>query len=168
MKLNLQSHEMLVGLNKSRVIPKNFLLGNEIRRKTMAAPMTPVKCYSLGNICIVCGFSFISKRVDEKGNVKLVKMLDKKLRLTKERRETVLSVCKMQDDTCFPSDSGVCYKCFRALERVLKTEKEVLQTREKFRSSLRTTMTRLYSYNFLPWCIKLECSMQAQFIMYRF
>jgi hypothetical protein len=116
---------------------------NVIRTQAMAAPSTPKKCYYLGNICVVCGFSFVTKSVDKDGNVQVAKCLDKKLRLTRERLETLWNIRDFKEETCFPLDSGVCQKCFRAMERVLKVEKEAAEARERFKSSTQSTMTRL-------------------------
>ena len=94
--------------------------------------MTPVKYYPLGNICVVCGFSFVTKRVDESGNIIIDKCLEKKLRITPERRATLHNVCNLSEDIRFPSDMGVCQKCFHSMDRVLKAEKEALETRLTF------------------------------------
>ena len=48
--------------------------------------LTPRKIYSLGNICIICGFSFVNTFIDTSGK-KLTKInFDKKLKLTDERQ----------------------------------------------------------------------------------
>lgn len=146
---------MLVEGNKSRVVPNvKKKKKNVIRTKTMAARITPVKCYSLGNICVVCGFSFVTKFVDELGSIKVQKCLDKKLRLTRERLETLLNVCDVKKETCFPGDAGVCQKCFRAMDRVRKLEKEAMEARERFTSNIRSTMSRLV-YNKESYCLNV-------------
>ena len=63
--------------------------------------MIPVKIYNLGNVCMVCGFCFVTKKVDSEGNVSVQKFLDKKLKLTPKRIGIRRNVCDITGDTCF-------------------------------------------------------------------
>ncbi|XP_048770593.2 uncharacterized protein LOC125676812 [Ostrea edulis] len=116
----------------------------------MAAPVgthgstrtTPRKVYPLGNICLICGFSFVSKSVDTDGNIKINKYLDKKLRLSTDRMKVLKDVCGISDSVVYPTDTGVCQKCFRSTERVLKLEKEAATMRESFKASVQLTLQR--------------------------
>ena len=83
----------------------------------MAAPYdsgtgatTPRKAYILGNICALCGFSFIQTEQDISGSYKTVKLFDKKLKLNEERRSNIRRVVDV-DVLSYDSSSfsaGVC------------------------------------------------------------
>ncbi|XP_056005091.1 uncharacterized protein LOC125654936 [Ostrea edulis] len=121
-----------------------------MKKQNMAAPVgthgstrtTPRKVYPLGNICLICGFSFVSKSVDTDGNIKINKYLDKKLRLSTDRMKVLKDVCGISDSVVYPTDTGVCQKCFRSTERVLKLEKEAATMRESFKASVQLTLQR--------------------------
>lgn len=108
--------------------------------ETLAVPLK--KVYPLGNSCLVCGFSFIQMLVDRDGNTAINKYLDKKLRLSVERLKIVKDVCNITNDVIFTKDTGVCQKCFRNIEMVLKIEKEAATLRDSFKSSVQVTMQR--------------------------
>ncbi|XP_061166248.1 uncharacterized protein LOC133175140 [Saccostrea echinata] len=81
---------------------------------------TPRKTLSLGNICIICGFSFIHTFIDSNGKEITQKFFDKKFKLTEERKKIINSVCQ---------------KCFRTVERLSKMEKEVSELKCKLKYS---------------------------------
>ena len=103
---------------------------------------TPRKIYPLGNVCLICGFSFVSKSVDSDGNVKVNKYLDKKLRLSADRIKILQDVCGISASVVYPVDTGVCQKCYRSAERVLKIEKEAETLRESLKVSAQVTLQR--------------------------
>lgn len=80
--------------------------------------------------------------VDRDGNTAINKYLDKKLRLSVERLKIVKDVCNITNDVIFTKDTGVCQKCFRNIEKVLKIEKEAATLRDSFKSSVQVTMQR--------------------------
>lgn len=98
--------------------------------------MTPIKIYNLSNVCVVCGFCFVNKKLDKEGKLTVENFLDKRLKLTHERIHILRNVCDTKGDLCFPTDSGVCQTCFRNLEKVLKLEYNAKCMRENFRSKL--------------------------------
>ncbi|XP_056001590.1 uncharacterized protein LOC130048623 [Ostrea edulis] len=108
----------------------------------MSTRTTPRKVYPLGNICLIWGFSFVSKYVDTDGNIKINKYLDKKLRLSTDRMEVLKDVCGISDSVVYPTDTAVCQKCFRSTERVLKLEKEAATMRESVKASIQLTLQR--------------------------
>ncbi|XP_063412299.1 uncharacterized protein LOC134695054 [Mytilus trossulus] len=108
----------------------------------MAAPMseklTPRKTYLLGNICVVCGFSFIQKVKEANGIEVEHKYFDRKLKLSEERRKNINNVVGFE---C--KGEGVCQKCYRSVEKVLKTEKESTDLKGKLRQSTQTVENTL-------------------------
>ncbi|XP_056002390.1 uncharacterized protein LOC125663311 isoform X4 [Ostrea edulis] len=113
----------------------------------MAAPgvtddSTTQEINRLGNVCLVCGFPFVNKYVDADGNIKIHKCLDKKLRLSTDRIKTLKNVCGFSDSAVYSNDTGVCQKCFRSAEKVLKLEKEAVTTRESVKATFQLTLQR--------------------------
>lgn len=72
-------------------------------------------------LCLICGFSFKVKEQQSDGTVKVTKHLNRKLRLSQERKNTVTYVV---GDIHVSDTNGVCVKCFQTTERVIKLEKE--------------------------------------------
>ncbi|XP_052073799.1 uncharacterized protein LOC127711731 [Mytilus californianus] len=80
------------------------------------------------NRCIICGFTFIQKETTSDGLVITNKFTHRKLKLTTERlREIEKVVGNLQKKK--KDDNGVCLKCYRAVERVLRLEKEAEKTK---------------------------------------
>lgn len=122
----------------------------EIRKCTMAAPMTPIKINNLSNVCVVCWFCFVNKKLDTEGILTVEHFfLDKKLKLTHERIYIYIlrNVCDTKGDLCFPTDSGECQTCFRNLEKVLKLDNNAKCLRENFRSKLQIYNGKVISIN---------------------
>lgn len=118
----------------------------EIRRCTMAAPMTPIKINNLSNVCVVCWFCFVNKKLDKEG-ILTVEHFFKIKSLNLHTKESIYiyilrNVCDTKGDLCFPTDSGVCQTCFRNLEKVLKLDNNAKCPRETSRSKLQSTMER--------------------------
>jgi len=67
--------------------------------------------------------------------------LDKKLKLSDERRKNIENVTGfgVKNDT----EAGVCQKCYRSVERVLKMEKETSELKGKIRNSAHTVQSTL-------------------------
>lgn len=86
----------------------------------MAAPsketQTPKKTYSLCNMCIICGFSFIQTIKDSFGKEITKKYFDRKLKLTEERKKIISDAIGV-DTYDVGNDTGVCQKCFRSVEK---------------------------------------------------
>lgn len=105
--------------------------------------MTPIKIYNLNNVCIVCGFCFVNKKLDKEGKLTVEIFLDKKFKLRHERIHILRNECDTKGDLCFPTDSGVCQTCFRNLGKGAEIRKNNAKCmRENFRSKLQSTMER--------------------------
>ncbi|XP_062611472.1 uncharacterized protein LOC134273299 [Saccostrea cucullata] len=104
----------------------------------MAQSMTPRKTCLLGDMCIICGFSFvlIEKTADGKENIH--KFYDTKLRLNKEREECIKKVTETSLDLGLESctNAGICRKCWRSVESIIKTEEKNNAAKHKLRQSL--------------------------------
>lgn len=86
--------------------------------------ITPRKHFFLGDMCIVCGFLFvlIEKIFDGKENIN--KFYNNKLRLNKDRVSCIKKVIEIliDVDNCF--NVGVCCKCYRMIEIILKMDEK--------------------------------------------
>lgn len=102
---------------------------------------TPRKTYSLGNICVLCGFSFVQIEKRKDGTEVEHKYLDRKLKLTSERLKNIQKVTEMT----FPRDegSGVCQKCYRSVENVIKSETKATEMKLKIRKTAQTVANTL-------------------------
>ena len=95
-----------------------------------AASGAPRKKYVRSNICVLCGLSFIQTEITREGVEIYCKQLMKtKLRLSNER---VLMIQRVIEQFVLPEDGttdGVCIKCYRHVESVIKleTQKENLK-----------------------------------------
>ena len=114
----------------------------------MAAPMvsvvgTSVKTSSLGDICIVCGFSFIEQERKSDGTVTIKKHYNRKYKLTDER---ILKIEKVIRQKVIPGNfSGVCTACFREIEKVINFEKEIEELKTKLSDSFSSVNMSLTS-----------------------
>lgn len=111
----------------------------------MAAPSeslpTPKKTYFLGNICILCGFSFVQMIKQSDGTEFTKKFLDRKLKLTAERKFNIEQVTEMnisEEEGC-----GVCQKCYRSVEKVIKSEREIKELKGKIKETAKTVASTL-------------------------
>lgn len=99
----------------------------------MAAPDTPSKTCALSDICVLCGFSFIEYEKKENGEHVLHKHFDRKLRFNNERQENVYKVTGIN----FSENSAVCFKCYRSVDSVLKSEQKNKNMKEQICSKAR-------------------------------
>ena len=89
------------------------------------------KTYFLGNICILCGFSFVQMIKQSDGTEITKKILDCKLKLTAERKfniEQVTEINVSEEEGC-----GVCQKYYRPVEKVIKSEREIKELKGKIK-----------------------------------
>lgn len=82
----------------------------------MAEPLSPRRVYFNGNICIICGFCFVPK--------------ESELKLSKERLQNIDIVIGSIVNSDIEKN-GVCIKCYRAVEKVIKLRNEVKSLTEK-------------------------------------
>lgn len=100
----------------------------------MAQPMTPRKTCVLGDQCIVCGFSFVQHERTADGKEIIHKFYQSKLKLNLERIECIKKVTERSDvQEC---DGGMCRKCFRSVESVIKTDEKNQVAKQKIRESM--------------------------------
>lgn len=106
------------------------------------SPATPRRLYHASNICILCGFAFIQTEVLASGEQKEIKFLNRKLKITKEKVDTIkLVIDEFSHD--LSSSNGVCKTCFRSVERVLRLENEVKGLQNEIKVS-RSAVRRKY------------------------
>lgn len=100
----------------------------------MAQPMTPRKTCVLSDSCIVCGFSFVQHERTADGKEIIHKFYQSKLKLNSERIECIKKVTERSDvQEC---DGGICRKCFRSVESVIKTDEKNQVAKQKIRESM--------------------------------
>ena len=102
---------------------------------------TPRKTLLLGNICVICGFSFVQKIKESDGRVVVKKFLDRKYKLTVKHKELIDRVIGFEIRS--DGDQGVCQKCFRTVERLDRTDRENIAAKEKLRQSAETVQRTL-------------------------
>lgn len=102
------------------------------------AASTPRKTCVLSDVCILCGFSFIQIEKTD-GGEKIQKFFDIKLKLNKERVDNVKKITGLPDIDV-ATNAGVCKKCYRSVESILKTEEKNQITKQRFREIAETTM----------------------------
>lgn len=114
----------------------------------MAAPDTPSKTCAPSDICVLCGFSFIEYEKKENGEHVLHKHFDRKLRFNNERQENVYKVTGIN----FSENSAVCFKCYRSVDSVLKSEQKNKNMKEQICSKARQDKLKKHNYYnfFLP------------------
>lgn len=81
--------------------------------------------------------SFKLKKTD--GGEKIHKFFDIKLKLNKERVDNVKKITGLPDIDV-ATNAGVCKKCYRSVESILKTEEKNQITKQRFREIAETTM----------------------------
>lgn len=94
----------------------------------MAEPLTPRRVYFNGSICItcICGFCFVSTETDETGNITIKKYTNMKFKLSKERLQNIdIVIGTIENSDIEKNGYGVCIKCYRAVEKVIKLRNEV-------------------------------------------
>ncbi|XP_063396369.1 uncharacterized protein LOC134680974 isoform X2 [Mytilus trossulus] len=103
----------------------------------MEAPRVEPLTKFVENICVICGFVFVQKETKSDGFVITNKFLHRKLKLTTERfceiEKVVGNLQRKKKD-----DNGVCINCYRAVERVLRLEKEAKKTRARLLKLIET------------------------------
>ncbi|XP_069110243.1 uncharacterized protein [Argopecten irradians] len=96
------------------------------------AVVTPRK----SNCCIFCGVRFIT--FAEEGKI-VFKKFDTKLKINEERRKNIEDA--VEQVIVVQGENGICRKCFRAVQKILKLEKDVSDLRNELIQSMRTTMS---------------------------
>ncbi|XP_048774679.2 uncharacterized protein LOC125679473 [Ostrea edulis] len=102
---------------------------------------TPQKTYVLGNVCVICGFAFIQHLKNADGTITVTKYLDRKFKMSKERKETIEKVVGFEVKV--DAESGVCQKCYRSAEKVIRMEKESTELRENLKKTTSTVQQTL-------------------------
>lgn len=117
---------------------------------TAATSTTPRKTCVLSDVCILCGFSFVQIEKTVDGEEKPHKFHQIKLKLNSERLENIRKLTGLTDvDVTNIINAGVCRKCYRTVESVLKTESKHDSIKQKFRemalNTVKTNMLQLLS-----------------------
>lgn len=97
----------------------------------MAESITPRKHFFLGDMCIVCGFSFVLIEKTSDGKENINKFYNNKLRLNKDRVSCIKKVTETSIDVDNCSNAGVCRKCYRTIETILKTDEKNNDAKQK-------------------------------------
>ena len=101
---------------------------------TSSSSSTPRKTCILSDVCILCGFAFIQIEKTSFGEERIHKHFDKKLKLTVERLEIIRKITGLTDiDVTNVSSAGVCIKCYRTADSIMKTESKNDVIKQKFR-----------------------------------
>lgn len=102
----------------------------------MAESITPRKHFFLGDMCIVCGFSFVLIEKTSDGKENINKFYNNKLRLNKDRVSCIKKVTETSIDVDNCSNAGVCRKCYRTIETILKTDEKNNDAKQKIKDSV--------------------------------
>ncbi|XP_056009500.1 uncharacterized protein LOC130051535 [Ostrea edulis] len=116
----------------------------------METSTTPRKTCVLSDVCILCRFSFVQIEKTIGGEEKVHKFYEMKLKLNSERLENIRKLTGLTDvDVTNIINAGVCKKCYRTVESVLKTESKHDLIKQKFReialNAVKTNMLQLLS-----------------------
>lgn len=106
-------------------------------------PQTPRRIYYKSNICVLCGFAFVQAEVTSTGETIEKKLFNKKLKLTEEKILAIRNVLGEFNHECITSNNGVCKQCFRTIEKIIKSEKEVEELQKEIKAS-RSLVRRKY------------------------
>ncbi|XP_062569086.1 uncharacterized protein LOC134231180 [Saccostrea cucullata] len=107
------------------------------------ATSTPRKTCVLSDTCILCGFSFIQIERKENGEEKVHKFFETKLRLNTERKDSIKQLTGLTDIADVTTNAGVCKKCYRSVESIMKTESKNEQIKQRFREVAQRTIQTL-------------------------
>ena len=107
------------------------------------APMTPRRIYLKENVCIICGFCFETRETNTSGDVIVKKLNNLKLRLTAERVQNIEKIIESKENINFDEPKGICVKCNRSIERVLRLKNEVHSLTEHIKDANARTMQAL-------------------------
>ncbi|XP_062581297.1 uncharacterized protein LOC134243098 [Saccostrea cucullata] len=108
----------------------------------MAAPMTPRRVYLQRNICVICGFCFETRETDSLGNVEIKTRFNLKLKLTNDRLQNIAEVLGSLENLDV-GQKGICIKCNRSVERILRLGAEVRELTEQIQNHFSRTQERL-------------------------
>ncbi|XP_053388534.1 uncharacterized protein LOC128551661, partial [Mercenaria mercenaria] len=93
------------------------------------AQSTPRKQHIVTDKCALCSFSFCNIEITSSGETfKNTTYLNRKLKLTVEKIEDLKVILGVRDFV--PTETGICIKCYRKVESVKKTEKELQKTKQ--------------------------------------
>ena len=104
---------------------------------------TPKKNHSLTDRCCFCGMSFLEIFITGSGTKNIQKRYKQKLKLTGER---ILTVKRATSITLTDLDTGICQKCYRKVESILKhrqTLDQMIGELEKQRSKIEQVINLL-------------------------
>ena len=87
------------------------------------APMTPRRIYLKENVCIICGFCFETIETNTSGDAIVKKLNNLKLKLTTERVQNIEKIIESKENINYDESKGICVKCNRSIERVLRLKK---------------------------------------------
>ncbi|KAL3847092.1 hypothetical protein ACJMK2_018022, partial [Sinanodonta woodiana] len=97
---------------------------------------TPRRQFSRDSICLLCGFAVIQRDISATGEIVERKLFTYKLKLTTERISTIRKVIdtfvvtELQIKEC-----GVCTKCFKKVEHIIKIQHENEQSKAQLNDS---------------------------------
>ena len=121
----------------------------------MAAPTTPRKTCVLGDVCICCGFSFAQIEVKTDGERITHKFYECKLKLNALKLANIRNVCdfSLNDllDNTTGAATGICRKCDRTINSILKAEEKNNALKKLVREKLQQTYaTNVIHFSHLP------------------
>lgn len=102
--------------------------------------MTPRRIYLQDNVCVICGFCFETRETSASGEIVVRKLNNLKLKLTNERVANIAKVIESKENLILDRLKGICIKCNRAVERVLRLKNEVRSLTENIKESNARTM----------------------------
>ncbi|XP_048757078.2 uncharacterized protein LOC125667567 isoform X1 [Ostrea edulis] len=112
--------------------------------KMASISATPRKTCLLSDACILCGFCFKQIEKASDGSEKIQKFSEIKLRLNEERWGNIRKLTGVLTDLDEKGLGGVCKKCYRQVESVLKIEAKNAVVKERFHEmAVRTLKTKM-------------------------
>lgn len=110
--------------------------------------MTPTKTCVLGDACIICGFLFVQFEKTTDGTDIIHKFYQNKLKLNSEKVDCIRKVTEKSDLDLEGSNAGVCRKCFRSVESIIKAdEKNKKAAKQRLIQSLDQVCKTVFSYS---------------------
>lgn len=98
--------------------------------------MTPTKTCVLGDACIICGFLFVQFEKTTDGTDIIHKFYQNKLKLNSEKVDCIRKVTEKSDLDLEGSNAGVCRKCFRSVESIIKADEKNKAAKQRLIQSL--------------------------------
>ena len=96
--------------------------------------------YLQENVCVICGFCFETRETTTSGDVIVKKLNNLKLKLTAERVQNIEKVIESKENFNFDGPKGICVKCNRSIERVLRLKNEIRSLTEHIKDANTRTM----------------------------